>query len=526
MTTTVAELSPFELKNKLIEIAQSHSDKMMLNAGRGNPNFLATIPRLAFLRLGEFAVREAERSYAYLHSGFGGMPEKNGIVGRFDTFLATYPDGAGIELLRSGLSFVVDHIGVAKQDFLFEMVGAFLGCNYPTPPRMLPLCEQIVKLYLGLEMCGTSTRSEAFDCFATEGGTAAMTYFFHTLSINGLLKKGDRIAMITPIFSPYLEIPVMPEYDLDVVYIRADETQGWQLPENEINKLSDKSIKLLCVVNPSNPPSVKMSDKVLDQLSDLVSEKRQDLMIVTDDVYATFSDNFISLFAKCPYNTLCVYSFSKYFGCTGWRLGVMALQSENVFDDQLKKLSATEKTRLAHRYKSLTDAPETLKFIDRLVADSRTVALNHTAGLATPQQLQMTLFALASLVDEQDKYRLAAKRLIRRRYDILYRAIGLMPEFDQNAVGYYAIIDLEVLGEKLIDKAFADWLLKQVSGYDFLARLAQETSVVLLPGKGFEIDHPSVRVSLANLTEYDYRAIGFFVKNVLEEYADAYQVSA
>ena len=56
-----AKLSPFELKDKLIAIASSDSQRLMLNAGRGNPNFLATLPRWAFLSLGDFAMREAER---------------------------------------------------------------------------------------------------------------------------------------------------------------------------------------------------------------------------------------------------------------------------------------------------------------------------------------------------------------------------------------------------------------------------------------------------------------------------------
>ncbi|MGR5262316.1 bifunctional aspartate transaminase/aspartate 4-decarboxylase, partial [Vibrio astriarenae] len=61
-----ADLSPFELKDKLIEVAQAVPDRALLDAGRGNPNFLATLPRKAFIRLGEFAVAEAERNYAYL----------------------------------------------------------------------------------------------------------------------------------------------------------------------------------------------------------------------------------------------------------------------------------------------------------------------------------------------------------------------------------------------------------------------------------------------------------------------------
>ncbi len=41
-------LSPFELKNKLIEMAETRHEKMLLNAGRGNPNWLAVEAREAF----------------------------------------------------------------------------------------------------------------------------------------------------------------------------------------------------------------------------------------------------------------------------------------------------------------------------------------------------------------------------------------------------------------------------------------------------------------------------------------------
>ncbi len=518
-----ANLSPFEFKNQLIQIASSHSDRMMLNAGRGNPNFLSTIPRYAFLMLGKFALMEAERSYSYLHAHFGGVPAKKGMLNRFDNFLSQHRDEKGIELLDSALSFALDHIGIPKEALLYEMVEAYLGCYYPDPPRMLTLCEEIVKLYIGAEICGTTTLSGEFNLFATEGGTAAMTYIFQTLKQNGLLRPKDKIAIITPIFSPYLEIPQVPEYDLESVYVEADEFNEWQLSQTEVKKLKDKSIKLLCMVNPSNPPSVKLNTHSLNLLKSVIEKERSDLMIVTDDVYATFTDNYQSIFAQCPDNTICVYSFSKYFGCTGWRLGVIALNEKNVFDRQLNQLSKKEKSRLEKRYESLTDKVQELKFIDRLVADSRTVALNHTAGLSGPQQLQLTLFALFNLLDEQDNYRKAAKRLIRRRYDILYQAIGILPEQDENRADYYTIIDLELLSAQLAGKAFSKWLIKNYDSNTFLKRLADETGVVLLPGKGFEVVHPSARVSLANLTEFDYRIIGNSVKQILNEYLGEYQ---
>jgi aspartate 4-decarboxylase len=515
---SLSELSPFEFKDELIKLATSNHDQLMLNAGRGNPNFLATLPRHAFLRLGDFALHESERSYSYLSAGFGGMPEKKDLLNRFDAYALHNEHIDGIDFIRSSLAFAEDHLGMDKEALLHELVMAFLGCNYPVPPRMLILCEQIVKNYLSMELCGTTTQADKFDVFATEGGTAAMAYLFESLASNGLLKPGDKVAMITPIFSPYLEIPCLPKYGLEIVEIKADEDLNWQVPTAELEKLLSPEIKLLFMVNPTNPTSVKLSNKVLSELAGIVNDKRQDLMIVTDDVYATFSDDFRSLFSVCPYNTLCVYSFSKYFGVTGWRLGTMLLHEKNIFDDLLAALSKTQQQKLDQRYKSLTDDPKALKFIDRLVADSRAVALNHTAGISTPQQLQMTLLAFTSLLDENRAYQAEAKRIIRRRYDILYRAIGLTPEVDENSVDYYTVIDLERLGETLYNAEFVTWLLKKYSAADFIIRLAKETSVVLLPGKGFDVDHPSARVSLANLTEYDYRKIGAAVKLILQEY--------
>ena len=77
-----AKLSPFEQKDILMELASSDSDKMMLNAGRGNPNFLATVPRHGFWQLGIFATSEAERSFAYMPEGVGGHAEREGIEAR------------------------------------------------------------------------------------------------------------------------------------------------------------------------------------------------------------------------------------------------------------------------------------------------------------------------------------------------------------------------------------------------------------------------------------------------------------
>ncbi|WP_213308068.1 bifunctional aspartate transaminase/aspartate 4-decarboxylase [Paraburkholderia sacchari] len=524
----LAALSPFELKDELIKVAggeataRSAANLPMLNAGRGNPNFLATIPRHGFWQLGLFAMRESERSFAYMPEGVGGFPQREGIVERFDLFVRENKGQAGVDFLAGAVSYVRDQLGLSAGDFLYEMCEGILACNYPVPDRILKNTETIVGQYLRREMIGKHPFVGEFDVFAVEGGTAAMTYIFNTMRENFFIKPGDTIALGMPIFTPYIEIPALNDYELNIVNVEADVANGWQYSEKELDKLRDPKVKAFFLVNPSNPPSVKIDEASLEYIAEIVKE-RPDLIILTDDVYGTFADNFVSLFALAPKNTILVYSYSKYFGATGWRLGAIATHRESVLDSALAKLSKEQKQALHKRYESITTEPEKLKFIDRLVADSRTVALNHTAGLSTPQQVQMVLFSLFSLMDTPDAYKNALKRVIRSRKRALFETIGIpVKEGDPNVVDYYTVLDLEYFGERTYGREFVDWLLKNTEASELLFRLARDAHVVLLPGQGFGTPHPSGRVSLANLNESDYRAIGNAIRTLLDEYVERY----
>jgi aspartate 4-decarboxylase len=523
----LASLSPFELKDELIKAAgggvvERPANVAMLNAGRGNPNFLATIPRHGFWQLGLFAMRESERSFAYLPEGIGGFPKHEGLAERFELFLRENIGVPGIDFLAGALSYVRDQLGLSGTDWLYEMCEGILASNYPVPDRMLKLSEVIVGQYLRREMIGKHPFIGEFDIFAVEGGTAAMTYIFNTMRENHLIKAGDTIALGRPIFTPYIEIPTLNDYQLKVVNLDANVENNWQYSNQELDKLRDPKVKAFFLVNPSNPPSVKISDESLQTIADIVKE-RPDLILLTDDVYGTFADDFVSLFALAPRNTILVYSYSKYFGATGWRLGTIATHKDNVLDRLLAELPADTKKELNHRYESITTEPGKLKFIDRLVADSRTVALNHTAGLSTPQQVQMVLFSLFSLMDTPDAYKKALKRLIRSRKRALYEEVGIsFVDDDPNQVDYYTILDLVFLGERAYGREFVEWIEANTKPSELLFQLASEARVVLLPGLGFGTQHRSGRISLANLNESDYRQIGRAVRALMANYVERY----
>ncbi|MBO4994948.1 MAG: aspartate 4-decarboxylase [Muribaculaceae bacterium] len=527
----LSALSPFELKNKLIELAEDEakaSARVYLNAGRGNPNWIASTPRAAFFLLGKFAMPECERVFTD-PLGIAGSPLKNGIGERFEKFLADNANEPGAKLLKDTLEYLVKK-GADREAVIFEWVDGIIGDHYPTPDRILKFTELLVRDYLAQEMGDNAGDAQTYDLFATEGGTAGMCYAFDSIQANHLIKKGEKMALMVPAFTPYIEIPSLDRFSFDVVNISANKVDRdgyheWQYPDEEVNKLRDPSIKLLCITNPSNPPSYTLSRHTLDLLIDIVKHDNPNLMIVTDDVYGTFVNDFHSLMYELPHNTMCVYSFSKYFGATGWRLAVIALNQDNVFDKMLSTLPESDKANLNKRYGSLAVEPEKIKFIDRMVADSRLVALNHTAGLSTPQQIQMSLFAAMSLLDTEQKYKAKMQSIIHKRLAALWKNTGFTLLPDPLRAGYYSEIDFMVWAKKFYGDDFANWLVDNYNPLDLVIKLSHNQAVVLLNGDGFDGPAWSVRASLANLDEESYLQIGTAIHTLLEEYHDAYMKS-
>ena len=525
------KMSPFEIKNQLIALAKEDARKSsatFLNAGRGNPNWIAADAREAFFLLGTFAVAECKR-VSFMEPGIAGIPSKEGIGARFEKFLADKAGADGAKLLTDAWKYMTVTLKADADELAHEWAEGIIGDQYPTPPRILKYTEEAIRPYLAQELGHRAAGGGVdLDLFATEGGTAGMVYVFDSMQANHLLEKGDKIALMAPLFTPYIEIPELDRFDFDVVNVSANKVEAdgyhyWQYPDSELDKLRDPAVKMVCLINPSNPPSYRLSKDDLDRLVDIVKNDNPNLMIVSDDVYGTFAHDYISLLYVLPYNTVSVYSFSKYFGATGWRLAVCSVNKKNVFDDLIAKLPEDKKADLTRRYQSLTLDVPGLKFIDRMVADSRDVALNHTAGLSTPQQIQMSLFALKCLLDTNNVYKEKMQAMIEARLKALWENTGFKLLPDPLRVGYYSEIDFMVWAKKIYGDDFAAWLPTAHAPLDVTMRLAKETAVVVLNGSGFNGPEWSIRTSEANLNREDYVVIGKKIRSILDEYYAEYK---
>ena len=243
-------------------------------------------------------------------------------------------------------------------------------------------------------------------------------------------------------------------------------------------------------------------------------------MIISDDVYGTFVNDFSSLMSKLPYNTLGVYSYSKYFGVTGWRLGTFAVHEKNVFDKKIKELKGEAKKLVDKRYSDMSLNPSSLTFMERVVADSRRVALNHTAGLSTPQQVQMAFFSAFALIDKVDAYKKLNMSICKRRQRLLFESLGIKYVNTENSAAYYFQFDIDEWGRLNYGQDFIDFMHNNFDPSDILYKLAKDYSIVLLGGNGFAAPEWSIRISLANLDDRAYITIGASIKSILNDYVE------
>ena len=525
--TQFDKMGPFEIKDELIKLAKKTSrtaQTAFLNAGRGNPNWIATEPREGFFLLGQFALTEARRVMEH-PAGIAGMPAARGIAGRLEAWLGKHADAPGAAFLGKMVAFAVKTFKFEADAFVHELVDSIIGDNYPVPDRMLVHNERIVHEYLMWAMCGNPRPAGKFDLYAVEGGTAAMCYLFKSLKANRLLMPGDTIALGTPIFTPYIEMTHLEDYGLKVVNVASPQENKFQPTDAELKKLEDPNVKAFFLVNPGNPTGVALSKESIGKIATLVKTKRPDLMLLTDDVYGTFVPGFRSLLGELPQNTLGVYSYSKYFGCTGWRLGVIALHEDNIYDKMIAKHTGATLQALDKRYGALTLDPRKIKFIDRIVADSRDVALNHTAGLSLPQQVMMTMFSLAELMDGEKRYQKACMEIVHRRFQAILEGLEIEASPSDLYDAYYGLIDFEFFARKNLGEEAVAWMKKNVHPLDLAFRLAEAHGIVLLNGGGFDAPDWSLRVSLANLADDVYDDIGRGVRSVARGYRAAYEAS-
>ena len=235
----------------------------VLDAGRGNPNWVATTPRAAFFLLGQFALdRVAAGVGGARPRGHAGAARRRGPAPPRSS--STHDGADGAELLRRTVDYG-ESLGFDADAFVHELVDGIIGDRYPGPDRICGHVEQILREYLADELLEGTPPPGDWDLFAVEGGTAAICYVFDSLATNFLLRPGDRIALDGPgvhaVPRDPAARPVRPRRRSSST--RPPSTTTATPPGSSPTPRSTSSpipsVKALFVVNPSNPPSVMLA---------------------------------------------------------------------------------------------------------------------------------------------------------------------------------------------------------------------------------------------------------------------------
>jgi aspartate/methionine/tyrosine aminotransferase len=162
------------------------------------------------------------------------------------------------------------------------------------------------------------------EIIVTPGAKQAIFY-----AISSLIEKGDEVILFEPYWLSYRDIVKIAEGK--AVEVRSTvENKFKPTYDDIIEKITDKS-KAIVINTPSNPTGMVWEKRDLEMIKDIAIE--HNLIVIADEVYEDiifdgrkhFS---IASFPGMRDRTISVYSFSKSFVMTGWRIGYMAGPAE------------------------------------------------------------------------------------------------------------------------------------------------------------------------------------------------------
>src|SRR5712692_374016 len=266
------------------------------------------------------------------------------------------------------------------------------------------------------------------------------------------------IATVGPGDEVLISDPHWPQYSMQLaccgvtpVFYPLDPQNEW-LPEiAQLERLVTPRTRLLLINSPGNPTGAVFPEQLVADL--LAFARRHDLYLLSDECYdeLLFEGKHVSpaiMLTRAEFDggrVICIYTFSKTYAMTGWRIGYLATGTELM--------------------KTITDV------------------LNvSTTNVSTLVQRA----AVAALAGPQDCVA-EMRETYRRRRDL---AVGLLKELGRYVYtphgAFYVLIDV------------ASRSGEQSRGRQFALDLLRERNVAVAPGSGFgSVAEQFVRISLA-----------------------------
>ncbi len=232
---------------------------------------------------------------------------------------------------RSGIREIMDEAW-ATPDAIVLAVGE---PNFPTPPHVVDAADAaaragktgyvsnagIPELRDALAAKIRARNGYAVDAeqiVVTNGGVEGI---FAALS--ALLDPGDGILLPDPGWPNFAMMATMLRARIAAYPLAAE--NGFLPQIADLERLCDAGTKAVLLNSPSNPLGAVIDRERMREIAEFAAARN--LWIVSDECYdgTLFDDRFVSAAAVAdPERTISIYTFSKTYAMTGWRVGYVA----------------------------------------------------------------------------------------------------------------------------------------------------------------------------------------------------------
>jgi aspartate/methionine/tyrosine aminotransferase len=158
-----------------------------------------------------------------------------------------------------------------------------------------------------------------------------------TSAIMAITDPGDEIIIPEPTYTSYREVIFLA--GCTPVFVPLDERNGWAFDIERYKAAITPKTKAIFYCNPNNPTGTIYNKEQLMDLAELA--EKNNLFLISDEVYKDFifdmdalldsGKNRIFSLAEIPElrkRVIRIFSFSKAFAMTGWRIGYLHCDSE------------------------------------------------------------------------------------------------------------------------------------------------------------------------------------------------------
>ena len=289
-----------------------------------------------------------------------------------------------MDLLGSETAFAVSAEAANLASTGMKIYPFHLGdINLPTPPSIVSAANEAVKSGK-TGYCPAPGIPELRKALGKDVGDArGLSYGIENVSIQpggkpsigkyiaAMMEKGDVVLYPNPGY-PIYESQIEFYRGVAYPYGYVNTPEGLRLDFNAIEEGIKKGAKHIFYNNYNNPTGASSPDEEIERLANLVIEN--DMFLISDDAYFdTLYDGTPKSIASLPgmyERTLTMYTFSKKFAMTGWRLGGAIGPKEII--EQITRLNVNMESCTTHFIQHAgvagLNAPksETQEILDRL----------------------------------------------------------------------------------------------------------------------------------------------------------------